>query len=66
MTRDEDIIAVYELGSPASLDTLLRVTCNESEYLTCIWSREDDEKPIELTVDILEDYFGHPIKIVKN
>lgn len=63
--RYNDIVAVYELDSPASLDTLLRVTCNESEHLSCIWSRED-EKPIELTVDILEDYFGHPIKIVKN
>lgn len=70
--RDKDIVAVYELNAedsfhlPLSLDTLLLDSCSEDEYLTCIWSREEDEKPIELTVDILEDYFGHPIKIVEN
>lgn len=62
--RYNDIIAVYELDSPVSLDTLLQGACSE-QCLTRIWSRED-EKPIELTVDILEDYFGHPIKIVEN
>lgn len=67
--RDKDIIAVYELVDdlschlPASLNNLLIEESNE--YLTCIWSRED-EKPIELTVDFLRDYFGHPIKIVEN
>lgn len=70
--RDKDIVAVYELNAedsfhlPLSLDTLLLDSCSEDEYLTCIWSREEDEKPIELTVDILEDYFGHPIKIVED
>lgn len=70
--RDKDIIAVYDLVHnlrghlPISLDTLLLDLYSESEYLSCVWSREVDEKPIELTVDILEDYFGHPIKIVEN
>lgn len=70
--RDKDIIEVYELVDDlschlrASLDTLLLDLYSESEYLSCVWNREVDEKPIELTVDILEDYFGHPIKIVKN
>ena len=64
--RYNDIIAVYELDSPASLDTLLRATCSEGECLTCIWSSGEDEKPIELTIEALEDYFGHPIKIVED
>lgn len=67
VSRCDDIIAVYELDLPtSSLDTLLRVTCRESESLTCVWSREVDEKPIELTVDFLRDCFGRPIKIVEN
>lgn len=67
--RDKDIIAVYELVDdlnchlPASLNNLLIEESNK--YLTCIWSRED-EKPIELTVDFLRDYFGRPVKIVEN
>lgn len=70
--RDKDVIAVYELVDDlschlrASLDTLLLDLYSENEYLSCVWSREVDEKPIELTVDILEDYFGHPIKLIEN
>ena len=70
--RDKDIVAVYELKAEDSshfaptLDNLLLDLSSEKEYLTCIWSRREDEKPIELTVDILEDYFGHSIKIVEN
>lgn len=70
--RDKDIIAVYEIVDnlnrhlPVSINTLLLDLHSENEYLSCVWSREVDEKPIELTVDILEDYFGHPIKIVEN
>lgn len=69
---DKDIVAVYELNAesffylPISLDTLLLDSRSENEYLTCIWSREEDEKPIELTIEALEDYFGHPIKIVED
>lgn len=70
--RNKDIIAVYELVDDlschlrASLDTLLLDLYSESEYLSCVWSREVDEKPIELTIHFLEDYFGHPIKIVED
>ncbi len=45
--KSKDIVAVYELIAdsvvhlPASLYTLLMYS---SEYLTCIWSREEDEK----------------------
>lgn len=70
--RDKDVIAVYNLVHslsghlPISLDTLLLDLYSESEYLSCVWSREDKEKPIELTIEALEDYFGHPIKIVED
>ena len=72
--RNNDIIAVYELKTDdfshsytyASLDTLLLNICSENKYLISVWERGENEKPIELTIDSLEDYFGHHIKIVEN
>ena len=69
LDENKDIMKVYEINTclddTINLDTLLLEKCSEKNYLKCVWGIEKETSYVSLTIDMLEDYFGHKIKILE-